>query len=98
MTTIEFKGKTIEVKKLSWKSWMELLKLRKEGLDKDDDYTINVAIEKGILEGTSLTKNELDKLDSDDVYDLVMKLRDARSLPLQPNKESVEQSSQATPT
>ena len=87
MGEFEFKGKKIVPKPLKWSKYMEILEERKKAIETNDEFTINLVVEKSLFEVCGLTREDIKDWTSDEIYECIAKIREASALPLQP-KES----------
>lgn len=87
MTEFEHKGKKINPKPIKWGKYMDILEERKKALEANDEFTLNLVVEKSLLETCGLTREDIKDWTQEEVFECITKLRDASTLPLQP-KES----------
>lgn len=87
MVGFEFKGKNINPQSLKWGRYMDLLGERKKAIESNDEFTINLVIEKSLFETCGLTRDDIKDWTPEEVFACIAKMRDASTLPLQP-KES----------
>ena len=91
MTEVTFKDKTYQIHKLKWGQYMEMLKRRKEGLEKQDEYGLNLALQDSLKQVTNVTDDDLANFYPEEIFDFADKIREAQLLPLQPKEKSPEQ-------
>lgn len=87
MGEIEFKSRKIPVKPMRWATYMDILQLRKTAIETNDELLMNQGVEKSLLEITGLTREDIKDWAIEEVYACLAKIRDASTIPLQPNKK-----------
>lgn len=97
MTTINFKGKDYSRKQLTIGDTIDISDMRVEGIKEDDGGKIWRAILKQILASVDISEEEAKKLTQDDGLELLQKVAQSYKLPLEPNKNSQDPSSQTPP-
>lgn len=87
MASFEYKGRMIDPKSLKWAAYMDLLQERKKAIESNDEFTINLVVEKSLFEVCGLTREDIKDWTPEEVFECIAKIRDSSALPLK-SKES----------
>ena len=82
MVELEFKDKKIAIRPMKWGEYMDLQLERKKALDTNDEFALNIVLEKSLFGISGLTREDIKDWTIDEVYECIQKIRDASALPL----------------
>jgi len=80
---IEFKGKKYQLKELKYGQWRKILKLRKEAVEKNDEYLMAEALGIWLKTAVQIEDEELNNWTITDIIEFSQKLANNQTIPLQ---------------
>ena len=93
MSEIEFKGKKYLLKELKYGQWRKILKLRKEAIEKNDEYLMADALGIWLKTAVNIEDEELNNWTINEIMDFSQKLANIQTIPLQRNESLADPSS-----
>lgn len=97
MSEIEFKSKKYQLKELKYGQWRKILKLRKEAVEKNDEYLMAEALGIWLKTAINIEDEELNNWTINEIMEFSQKLANIQTIPLQQKNDSVDPLSQEIP-
>ena len=91
---VEYKGKQFTLKEMTYGKWRQLLKLRKQANDTEDEYVVSEALDGWLKATTNATDADISSWTLGEISQFIQKVSEEMAIPLQPSENSDEQLSQ----
>ena len=91
---VEFKGKTFNLKEMTYGKWRQLLKLRKQATDTKDEYIVSEALDGWLKATTDVEDKDIVPWTLGEISEFIKLVSEEMAIPLQPKEKSEEPLSQ----